>query len=149
MEGKTHGKDIMLLCKGWYDKEKYKTTKDALIEYYHKHYGNEDITPDYGFINFVLLKPAIDELLTERFRGLFIHCLFDTDIFTPWKYDRMNIKEFSYEEELYYRLNNFIHSLRSLEDDDTVLIDTSDYWLKENGLEVIVDDHRVLSEDII
>ena len=142
MEGKTQGKDIMLLCKGWYNKDKYKTLKDALKAYYHKYYDNEDIDPDYGFIDRVLLKPAIQELLTDRFKHLFVSCLFDTDGFDIWKFDKMMIKELSYEEELYYRLTKFLHGLRRYENDNTELIDTNDYWL-------IVDGHKALHEDII
>jgi hypothetical protein len=75
--------------------------------------------------------------------------MFDTDGFDIWKIENMQTKELSYEEELYYRLTKFIRSLRHFEDDGTVLIDTSDYWLKEDGLEVKIDGHRVLVEDII
>jgi len=144
MESRTHGKDIMLVCKGWYDKEKYKTTKDALIAYYHKHYGCEDIIPDYGFLNEILLKTTINELLCERYKNSFVDYLFK-----PYVFGTFNRKGLTYEEELYYRITEFISNLRVKEDDDTVLIDTNAYWLKENGLEVIVDGHKVLAEDII
>ena len=144
MEGKTHGKDIMLLCKGWYNKERYKTTKDALIVYYHKHYGNEDINPTYGFINEVLLKNTIQELLCDRYKNSFVDYLFK-----PYVFGTFNKKGLTYEEELYYRITEFISDLRVKEDDNTVIINTNDYWLKENGSEVIVDGHKILAEDII
>jgi hypothetical protein len=149
--GKSHGKDIMLLCKGWYNQEKYETTKDALNEYYYKNYGNEDIIGDYDAINQILLKPAIQELLTERFQRLFISCMFETDVIDYWKFDikHMNVIRLDYEEELYYRMTKFLRALQTNNGDGNIYIDTSDYWLKENGLEVKKDDHNVLAEQII
>lgn len=143
MQGKTHGKDIMLLCKGWYDKEKYITLKDALIAYYHRDYGNTDITPDYGFVNTVLLKPAIEELFTEKLKYLFLQHIFNDSYIYHMKQPSQ-----TYEEELFRRLTGFLFSIRC-QTDDSILVNTSDYWLKENGLEVKVDLHNVLSENII
>lgn len=152
ISNKTHGKDIMLLCKGWYNKEKYKTLKDALIEYYHKYYGNEDYTPDYDFINKVLLKQAVQELLTDRFNGLLVSCLFDTDVADIWKFDikHMKLIDLSYEEELYYRLTKFLNKFKTNNRDGIIYIDTSVYWLKdENGNDVMMENARVLEESII
>lgn len=150
MKDKTHGKDIMLLCKGWYDKEKYKTTKDVLIAYYHKHYGCEDITPDYRFINQVLLRPAVEEIMCDKFKNRFISCLIDIDCCDTWKIDNMKAKELSYDEELYYRLIKFLGMGLMVQDQNgNILIDTSAYWKQENGLEVKLDGHNVLAEDII
>jgi hypothetical protein len=120
MNNKTHGKDIMLLCKGWYDKEKYKTLKDALIEYYHKNYGCEDITPDYGFINQVLLKPAIEEF-AETNSKLLIHYLLDDDILLKTKET-----DGTYDNELYNRLTIFLNMLIVKDH-----IDTSEYFYNE------------------
>jgi hypothetical protein len=153
MEGKTHGKDIMLLCKGWYDRNKYKTLKDALIAYYNKNYRYSDDyeeTLTYSFINKVLLKQAVHELLTERFTYLFVNYLFDTDAFSIWKYEGMKIKELEYEEELYYRITGFINNLKGIDADGIVNINTSDYWLRDDdGNEIRKDSHRVLAEQII
>lgn len=152
MEGKTHGKDIMLICKGWYDRVKYETTKDALVSYYNKNYRYPEDkveTLEYRFINTVLLKPAIQELLTERFTYMFVNYLFDTDAFSIWKFDGMKMKELSYDEELYYRLIGFLNNLICVDHDATINVDTSNYWLREDGINVKVDSHRVLAEEIV
>lgn len=142
----------MLLCKGWYNKEKYTTLKDALIEYYHNEYDNRDIIPDYDFINQVLLKPAIQELLTERLNSLFIRCVFETDVADIWKFDckHMKIIKLDYEEELYYRMTKFLNSIQTNNGDGIIYIDTSVYWLKdEEGKEIRIDNARVLAKPII
>jgi hypothetical protein len=132
-KGKTHGKDIVLICKGRYNDDNYKTIKDAIIGYYHKHYGCEDITPDYGFINQVLLRPAVEEIMCDKFKYRFISCLFDTDCADIWKIDKMKTKELNYDEELYYRLIKFLGvGLMVKDHDGTILIDTSDYIKDEN-----------------
>ena len=38
---KTTAKDVILLCKGWYDKEKYPTMLEALKQYYRKNYCDD------------------------------------------------------------------------------------------------------------
>lgn len=152
MKGKTHGKDIMLLCKGWYNKEKYKTTKDALIAYYNKNYWypNDKVKIlEFRFINNVLLKPAIQELLTENFIHMFISYLFDIDGFDIWKFDDMKIKELPYDEELYYRLTGFLSRLRAKDKDLNINIDDSAYWKKDEEGNIIFDHHYFLAEPII
>lgn len=154
---KTHGKDIMLLCKGWYDKDKYKTLKDALVAYYNKNYRYpEDYVEDldYHYINTVLLKQAIQELLTERFNYMFIGYLFDTDGFMSWKFDRFVIKDLSYDEELFYRLCMFIDNLLLIDKNDkgdVINIDTSAYYKKDENGNIIYDENhcRTLDEPII
>lgn len=143
MEGKTLGKDIMLLCKGWYNKEKYKTTKDALITYYHKEYGCEDIDPDFNFINVVLLQPAISEFLNDNTKDQFISYIFTDSIIDVCElWDKYNKKKLSYDEELYYRLTHFIRRLKTRYYDE-VLIDTDQYFTINN------EDQRILVEPII
>lgn len=141
---KTHGKDIMLICKGWYDDEKYKTLKDALLTYYHKNYGCEDIDLDYDGINQILLKPAIEELLTERNHSHFINCMFNTDIGDFWKYDinHINIIKLEYEEELYYRLTKFLRGMQVSNGDGCIYINTSSYFKT-------IREEKVLKEKII
>ena len=49
--------DILLICKGWYDKTKYNGVLEALNAYYHKHYGCGDITMDKAFAEYLFLRP--------------------------------------------------------------------------------------------
>ena len=49
--------DILLICKGWYDKTKYNDVLEALNAYYHKHYGCEDIIMDKAFAEYLFLRP--------------------------------------------------------------------------------------------
>lgn len=49
--------DILLICKGWYDKTLYQNTLEAFDAYYHKHYGCEDITMDKAFTEYLFLRP--------------------------------------------------------------------------------------------
>lgn len=144
---KSHGKDIMLLCKGWHDKDKYKTTKDALIAYYNKNYRYPEEyveTLSFRFINEVLLKPALQELLNDRFRFQLIDFLFK-----PYVFGTMNRKGLTYDEELYFRMTEFLSGLRAVEDDDTVLINTDVYWLQDSGMFIKEDNHKILIEQII
>ena len=49
--------DILLICKGWYDKTKYNDVLEAFNAYYHKHYGYEDIIMDKEFAEYLFLRP--------------------------------------------------------------------------------------------
>ena len=58
--------DIMLICKGWYNKEKYESVLKALKGYYHKHYGCHDIVMDKGFANYLFLQPLVLEAINAK-----------------------------------------------------------------------------------
>lgn len=49
--------DILLICKGWYNKTLYNSTLEAFSAYYHKYYGCEDITVDKSFAEYLFLRP--------------------------------------------------------------------------------------------
>lgn len=51
--------DILLICKGWYDKTKYKTPLEAMNAYYHKYYGCHDIEMDKAFAIHLFLQPLV------------------------------------------------------------------------------------------
>lgn len=57
--------DILLICKGWYDKTKYKNILEALNGYYHKYYGCEDIVMDKAFANRLFLQPLVLEAVNR------------------------------------------------------------------------------------
>lgn len=148
--GKTHGKDMMLICKRWYDRDKYLTTKDALERYYQEKYllGDplEENHLSFGFINTVLLKPAIQELLNERFKYLFIEWIFTNTVF-----EAINRTDVTYDEMLYHKMTGFLSQLRHFEDhSNIVVVNTDGYWLTdENGKDIIKDSARILAEPII
>ena len=45
--------DILLICKGWYNKTLYHNTLEAFNAYYHKYYGCEDIAMDKAFAEYL------------------------------------------------------------------------------------------------
>ena len=49
--------DILVICKGWYDKKLYNNPLEAMNAYYHKHYGCEDIVMDKAFAEYLFLRP--------------------------------------------------------------------------------------------
>ena len=51
--------DILLICKGWYNKTKYNDVLEALNAYYHKHYGCENINMDKAFAEYLFLRPIV------------------------------------------------------------------------------------------
>ena len=58
--------EIMLLCKGWYDHQKYNSVLHALSAYYHKYYGCQDIVVDEGFALSLFLKPLVVEAVKRK-----------------------------------------------------------------------------------
>lgn len=52
-------KDILVICKGWYNKEKYPNALKAMNAYYHKYYGCEDIEMDKAFAIHLFLTPLV------------------------------------------------------------------------------------------
>ena len=51
--------DILMICKGWYNKTLYDSPLEAFNVYYHKYYGCEDITMDKSFAIHLFLKPLV------------------------------------------------------------------------------------------
>lgn len=58
--------DVMLICKGWYNKDKYKTVLEALNAYYHKYYRCDDITMDESFAISLFLQPLVTEIIKSK-----------------------------------------------------------------------------------
>jgi len=147
--GKTHGKDIMLICKRWYDREKYHTVKDALNQYYQERYllGDPCEEPlSFKFINTVLLKPAVEELLNETFKLSFIDWIFNKHIVEP-----IESEGTTYDEILYYKIIGFLSNLYKStgHDSSEILINTDEYWVRSNEEIVITDGHAILAHTII
>ena len=51
--------DVLLICKGWYNKKLYHNILEDLNAYYHKYYGCEDITMDKQFAMQLFLQPLV------------------------------------------------------------------------------------------
>lgn len=58
---KTLLKDVILICKGYYDKDKYLSVKDALVAYYMKNYSDDYDVTDEFLLN-TLIRGAMIEL---------------------------------------------------------------------------------------
>ena len=119
--------DILLICKGWYNKNLYHTRLEALNAYYHKYYGCEDITMDKTFAESLFLrelalkamevKPTLTRYIFEPICGIidnkeqFSEIMYDRlmgliemiehDTFDLSEYDNMfaKAKECNYEDE--------------------------------------------------
>ena len=136
---KTLGKDILLICKGYYNKEKYKSVLEAFNAYYHTEYLCEDITMDEGFAIQLFLKPCVKEFLKEREVNWFCeNYLFKVSMHEiGLSHDRMlrkkEVKEMSFDEVLYYRLISWLCCLQVKDYNNEWIIDLSDYHSREDG----------------
>lgn len=54
-------KDVILICKGYYNKDKYLSVKDALVAYYKKNYSDDYDVTDEFLLN-TLIRSAMIEL---------------------------------------------------------------------------------------
>lgn len=120
--------DVLLICKGWYNKQLYKNELEELNAYYHKYYGCEDITMDKAFAEYLFLKPiamkameikprlaryifepiccktiedkqSFSEIMYDRLMGLI--CMIETGMFDLFEYEEMfeRAKTCNYEDE--------------------------------------------------
>ena len=55
--------DILVICKGWYNKKLYNNPLEAMNAYYHKYYGCEDIVMDKAFAEYLFLRPLALEAI--------------------------------------------------------------------------------------
>ena len=111
MEDKTLT-DILLICKGWYNKILYHNTLEALNAYYHKYYRCEDITMDKAFAEYLFLRPL-------ALKAIEIKPKLAKYIFEP-TYSIINNKEI-FSEAMYDRLLGLIQMI------EKDMFDLSDY----------------------
>lgn len=93
--------DILVICKGWYNKQLYKNPLEAFNAYYHKHYGCEDIVMDKGFAEYLFLRPLALEAIK-------IKPTLARYIFEP---SRSVFRREPFEEVMYDRLMGLIHMI--------------------------------------
>lgn len=94
--------DILLIVKGWYNKQLYKNELEAFNAYYHKYYGCENITMDKAFANYLFLQPLVLEAIK-------IKPILARYIFEP-RYSILSNKE-SFTEVIYDRLMGLIQMI--------------------------------------
>lgn len=51
--------DVLVISKGWYNKQLYSNPLEAFNAYYYKYYGCEDITMDKAFAEYLFLRPLV------------------------------------------------------------------------------------------
>lgn len=142
---KSTTKDVILLCKGWYDKEKYLTILDALKQYYRKNYSEElEDQLNERFILRTILIDVMREIASkypDRLLGFVNSYLISGEmIFLP---DEENN---DYDYQLFYRIVNFLSRLK-IRGDGFIEINTNEYFYNdydEDGTK-----HKRLVEDII
>jgi len=127
---RTTAKDVILLCKGWYDHNLYPTILEALKQYYRKNYC-VDMEESFGekFLFRIVLIEAMREITEkypDRLRGFINGYLaYGEMIFgVP---DELN-NDFDYQ--MFYRIVNFLARLK-MKGDGIVEIDTSEYFVEE------------------
>lgn len=128
---KTTAKDVILLCKGWYDKEKYPTTLEALKQYYRKNYCDDmEEYLNESFLLKIVLEQTMQEIVEkypDRMVG-FVNLYLTTPRF--FGYDNKSNQD--YDCQLFYRITSFLNSLQ-MRGDGFIEIDTRDYFEFESG----------------
>ena len=86
--------DVLLICKGWYNKELYNNPLEAMNAYYHKYYGCEDIIMDKGFAEYLFLRPiALKAIEIKPYLARYIFeptvSIFRKEPFEEVMYDRL------------------------------------------------------------
>lgn len=123
-------KDIIMLCKGRYDKKKYPTLLDALNAYYHQEYGCSYIEMDYKFANFLFIKPTILYCLNYDNSYSFLNNGLFEDT-----YEERNNHLTNFDEVLFFRMIKWICLLQVRDQDEDGkwhwIIDLSEYEGKD------------------
>ncbi len=104
--------DVLLICKGWYNKKLYHNILEALNAYYHKYYGREDIIVDKAFAIFLFLRPL-------ALKAIEIKPILARYIFEP-QYSFIGNEE-KFSEVMYDRLLGLIQMI------ETGMFDLSEY----------------------
>lgn len=124
---KTTAKDVILLCKGWYDKEKYPTILEALKQYYRKNYCDDmEEYLNESFLLKIVLEQTMQEIVTkypDRMVG-FVN-LYLTTPRGIFGYDNESNQD--YDCQLFYRITCFLAKLQMC-GDGFIEIDTRDYF---------------------
>lgn len=133
---KSTAKDVILLCKGWYDEEKYQSKLEALKEYYRRYY-NDDMDE---FLNEeFLVKTVLADVIREiqsKYKDRFVYiinCICNIDPFRLY----ISIPDSSNENfyyQLFYRIIGCLGNMR-MHGDGLTEIDTDDYFIERVHLD--------------
>lgn len=143
---KTTAKDVILLCKGWYNKEKYPTVLEALKQYYRKNYCNDmEEYLNESFLLKIVLEQTMLEIVREypdrMFKFVNSYLIVPRGILG---YDNNGNQDYNYQ--LFYRITHFLNNLQ-MRGDGYIEIDTEEYFYDdydEDGVK-----YMKLIEDII
>lgn len=131
--------DVIMICKGCYNKDKYENVETALIEYYKKQYlmdmDNKDVSKN--LLNITIMSKTVHWLMEnapDRMRG-FVNTIFTMESYydipqmLPYtkEYDNA-VSKMDFDELLFYKLVHFFKNLKM--NGDCIAIDTSDYYTK-------------------
>lgn len=97
--------DILVISKGWYNKQLYKNPLEAFNAYYHKYYGCEDIAMDKAFAENLFLRPVVLEAI--RRQPVLARYIFEPHV------DTLDDQEKPFAEVMYNRMLGLIQQIRS------------------------------------
>lgn len=125
---KTTAKDVILLCKGWYDTEKYPTILEALKQYYRVKYSDQfEEQLNESFLLHIVLEQTMQEIVRiypDRMVG-FVN-LYLINSRNVYGCDENNQK---YDYQLFYKITSFLTNLQ-MRGDGFIEIDTEEYFEK-------------------
>lgn len=136
-------KDIILICKGRYNKEKYKTFEDAFTAYYKKYYDEfkKDNLSESDIL-YIFIKPTLklNYILNKNNQNYgFINKLFDLSMYEKLiQYRLKENEDMSFNHILYNRITEYISELRTKEEDGTIIFDFSEYPLDDKYWEGVI-----------
>lgn len=134
-------KDIILICKGRYNKEKYKTLEDAFTAYYKKYYDEfKENNLSESDILYIFIKPALNYILDKNNQNYgFINKLFDLSMHEKLiQYRLKEDEDMSINHILYNRITEYISELRTKEEDGTIIFDFSEYPLDDEDWKGVI-----------
>lgn len=136
---RTTAKDVILLCKGWYNKEQYPTILDALKQYYRKNYCNdlEDQLNESFLLKTVLIE-AMREIGTH-YPDRLLYFINGFLMYGETLHGIPDINNTDYNYQLFYRIVNYLSKLQ-MRGDRLVEIDTNSYFYEtRNGQKRLVE----------
>lgn len=131
---RTTEKDILMICKGHYDKEMHKNLEEALDAYYREHYNvSKESLPElsHKFIYNLWLKECVRTFLTPEKKAEFHHYVINEESLAEMDFHDNNIfgnepaKDFY--DVMYYRIIRWLTLMQVIDKHGKDLIDLSDY----------------------
>ena len=129
---RTTEKDILWICKGHYDKEKYPKLEDALTQYYKINYDDIKETLSYEFMYKLWFRSCVKEFLTPGRIHMFWYYVISEECMNE-KISLFNgIRMDDFYEIMFWRVAKWMMMLSIKKSDGTWFIDMSDYIGKIN-----------------